>query len=164
MIDTCRSLAAAAFGGLLLSGLASPVLGQTSTLPAPSRMMFKCTAGKKVTYTDQPCLGAKRLDVVPSRGLNKLGGTERIGADVANERHREMFAEAIKPLTGLEPQQFAVRVRRHSLSTAASRECQVLDPAIAKAEAQERSADRSALAPVQHHLFSLRKRYQELRC
>ncbi|HEX9171091.1 MAG TPA: hypothetical protein VF861_00350 [Telluria sp.] len=149
---------------VLLSALAAPKPGSADPLPAPSRTMYKCMDGKKLTYTDQPCLGAQRLDVVPSRGLNKLSGTERTGADVANERRRENFAAAIQPLTGMQPQQFGVAVRRQNLGNANRSECYSLDPAIAAAESRERSADRTTLLAVQQQLFLLRKRYVELRC
>lgn len=148
----------------MLPALAAQPPASASPLPPPSRTMFKCIEGKKLTYTDQPCLGAQRLDVVPSRGLNKLSGTERTGADVANERRRENFAVAIKPLTGMEPQQFAVAVRRHELGNAERRACYGLDTAIVEAEARERSADRMTLRAVQQDLFLLRKHYAELRC
>jgi hypothetical protein len=148
----------------MLSALALPTPGWANALPAPSRTMFKCTEGKKLTYTDRPCLGAQRLDVVPSRGLNKLSGTERTGADVARERYRENFAIAIQPLSGMQPQQFEVAVRRQNLGSADRHECYSLDPAIAEAEARERGADRMTLPAVQQQLFLLRKRYAELRC
>lgn len=164
MHATCRSAIAAACAGLTLLALALPMPGLASPLPEPSRTMFKCVEGKKLTYTDQPCLGAQRLDVVPSRGLNKLSGTERTGADVARERHRENFALAIQPLSGMQAQQFAVLVRRQKLSNADRRECYSLDPGIAAAEGRERSADRITLRTVQQELFLLRKRYVELRC
>jgi hypothetical protein len=148
----------------MLSALALPMAGLTSPLPPPSRTMFKCLEGKKLTYTDQPCLGAQRLDVVPSRGLNKLSGTERTGADVARERYRENLAGAIQPLSGMQAQQFEVAVRRQNLGSADRRECYSLDPGIAAAEARERGADRTTLRAVQQQLFLLRKRYAELRC
>lgn len=147
---------------VVLTSCALPVLGQQ--LPAPSRTMYKCTNGKLVSYSDQPCLGAERLVVVPTRGVNKLSGQERIGKDVAREQRREMFAEGIKPLTGMNAAQFEVAVRRHRLGSTAQTECRQLDAILPQTEAVEAAADKSTRPAVQQHLFRLRKRYTELGC
>ena len=53
-------------------------------------------------------MGAQVIDVEPTRGLNKSSGRVQIGADVQHEQHREMIAEALRPLTGLDAKQLAV--------------------------------------------------------
>lgn len=146
----------------VLASCVLPALGQQ--LPAPSRTMYKCTNDKVVSYSDQPCLGAKKLVVVPTRGVNKLSGKERIGPDVAREQHREMFAEAIRPLTGMSTAQYELFHRRYRLGAAAHAECNQLDPVLLKTEQAEAAADRSARPAVQQRLFVLRKRYTELGC
>jgi hypothetical protein len=145
-----------------LISCAIPALGQQ--LPPPSRTMYKCTENKVVSYSDKPCLGAERLVVVPTRGVNKLSGKERIGPDVQAEHRREMFAEAIRPLTGMTPAQFEVQRHCYRLGSAAQAECRQLDPILLQTEAAEAAADKSARPAVQQHLFILRKRYTELGC
>lgn len=94
-----------AIGGKLLLVLAS--LPAHAQLPAPSRTIYKCAVAGKIAYTDVPCLGAKRLDVVPARGVDKLSGTSRVGATVAREYQQEGMARALKPLLGMNEQQYA---------------------------------------------------------
>ena len=147
---------------LLLAGWAGMAAAQS--LPAPSRTMYKCTANKVTSYSDKPCLGAERLTVTPTRGVNKLSGTERIGNDVLAERSRENFANAIRPLTGMSPEQYEVARRRYQLSSAAQQECRQLDPSLLQLEAMEKAADKAAKATVQRDLFTLRQRFTELRC
>lgn len=77
----------------------------------------------KVVYTDDPCIGAKRVDVEPTRGLNKSSGKELTGQDVSRERQREQLAEAVKPLTGLTPQQFEIKRSRVYLAPEVKAEC-----------------------------------------
>lgn len=152
----------AAACGLSLSFAALPAHAQ---LPAPSRTIYKCEVGGKVTYGDQPCLGAQRLDVVVPRGVSKLSGRERSGTDVANERRREELARALQPLTGMDEQKFATATRRHNLSAAAKRECRALEAAILDNEqAEQRSGARGVMEALQHDLLILRKRYRELNC
>lgn len=134
-------------------------------LPAPSRTIYKCEANGKIAYTDQPCLGAQRLDVVPTRGVNKLSGQIRTGADVAREQRQEILARAIKPISGMNEQQFSTEVRRHQLDASAQRECRVLEADILENEALERrGVARESMASLQHDTLALRQRYGKLRC
>lgn len=57
---------------------------------------------EKMVYSDSPCLGAQKIDVEGTRGLSKSSGCEQVGNDVRREQHRETFADAIRPLTGMD--------------------------------------------------------------
>lgn len=146
----------------VMTSLYTPAAGQS--LPAPSRTIYKCTVNKVVSYSDKPCLGAKRLTVVPTRGVNKLSGTERIGADVQAEHWRESMAQALTPLTGMTPAQYDVHRRRHRLSSTAQAECRRLDPQLLETEAMESAADQSTKPSIERDLFILRTRYTKLGC
>jgi hypothetical protein len=134
------------------------------SLPAPTRNVYKCEVGGKITYSDDPCEGAKRLQVEPSRGLNKSTGRELLGKDVAEERRREQLAEAVKPLTGMTVEQFGAETRRTNLSSAAKRECALLDRDLPALERRESLATGESKDEVQRKLFDMRKRFRELRC
>lgn len=56
---------------------AAQVAAQSTTLPAPSRTVYKCSVGGKVAYSDEPCVGAQRVNVEPTRGMNKSTGHEK---------------------------------------------------------------------------------------
>ncbi|MBD8529641.1 DUF4124 domain-containing protein [Massilia sp. CFBP 13647] len=147
---------------LVLAWCALPAAAQQ--LPPPSRTMYKCTDNNVVSYSDKPCLGAERLVVVPTRGVNKLSGKERIGRDVQQEHHREQFAEALRPISGMKAAQFEVYSRRIRLSSAAQNECRHLDPVLMQTEALEAAADKAGKPAVQRDLFVLRTRYVALGC
>ena len=140
------------------------LFAQSTTLPAPSRTVYKCTVEGKVVYTDDPCVGAKLVNVEPTRGLNKSSGRELTGRDVARERQTEQLAEAIKPITGLTPQQFEVQRSRVYLAPEVKSECDRLDRGITQAETQERAEPAETRPAVQRQLFAYRKRHRELRC
>jgi len=147
---------------LALVACAFPAAAQQ--LPSPSRTMYKCKNDKVVSYSDKPCLGAERLVVVPTRGVSKLSGKERIGADVQAEHRREIFADALRPISGMNRDQFEVYRRRTSLSSAAQTECRRLDPVLLHTEAMEAAADKLTKPSVQRDLFALRNRYTDLGC
>lgn len=100
----------------------------------------------------------------PTRGVNKLSGEKRIGADVQRELNHEMFAEAIRPLTGMNAKQLAVQSRRFNLPGAVQQECRRLDQDLASTEYEEKQAAKTTLREVQARLFLMRQRFRELRC
>lgn len=138
--------------------------GYAQKLPPPSRTVFKCQEVGKTVYSDAPCLGAKLIDVEPTRGLNKSSGRVQIGADVQHEQHREMIAEALRPLSGLDAKQLAVQGRRRKLSLEDQMDCRRLDGDMSAAQQDEKNATQSDLKEVQMKLYQLRKRFQKLGC
>ena len=140
-------------------------LSIAQSLPPPSRTVFKCEDGKKTYYSDSPCLGAKKLDVTPTRGMNKSTGRELIGTDVEREQRHEQTAEGIKPLTGMNAQQLDQFGRRMQLSGQAQQACRRLDQALPMAEQGERAAQGTAeLQTAQLQLLRLRQQFRDLRC
>lgn len=146
------------------ASLISPSMTLAQTLPAPSRTMYKCKIQGTLTYSDSPCLGATKLDIEPTRGVSKLSGTERIGTDVAREHKREGFAQALKPLSGMDAKQFAVFSRRYQLPATVQQECRQLDQDLPRVESEELHAAAPVLREVQVRLFQMRSRFRDLRC
>lgn len=154
---------------LLLLSLASilpfvPATVAAQALPAPSRLIYKCVVGGKIAYTDEPCLGAQRLDIEPSRGLDKFSGKQMTGPDVRNEIHREMFGDAIRPLTGLDHKAYAIEFRRNKLNGNAKAECRSLDSGLAEREAAERTSSKAMRPAIQRDLLVMRQRFKILGC
>jgi hypothetical protein len=154
MLDRLTALA-----GCLAAQLA---MAQPTSLPAPSRTVYKCVVADRVVYSDTPCAQAERLDVTPTRGMNKSTGRELTGADVRHEQHREIRAKALRPITGESKQQYETRHRRAALSSNAKVECSQLDARVAKLEGEDRSAVANVRPQVQQRLFAARTRYREL--
>lgn len=138
--------------------------GHTQKLPPTSRAVFKCEAAGKTVYSDSPCLGAQKVDIEPTRGLNKTSGSELIGNDVRREQQREMLANAVRPITGMDAKQLDVQGRRMKLTSDAQRECRSLDAEIPAAEKREKLAKQQAVADVLAQLLRMRRRFVELGC
>lgn len=149
---------------LCVLGLMASAVSLAQTLPPPSRTVFKCEVAGRVVYSDAPCLGAKRVNVEPTQGLNKLSGTERIGTDVQRERLNKQIAEAYKPIFGETAEQRAKRHRRARLSPEVRKKCAQLDTEVAIGERDEAMAKGKALFSVQGRLLRLRTEYQTLKC
>jgi hypothetical protein len=134
-------------------------------LPAATRTVFKCEVDGKIVYSDAPCLGAKKIDVEPTRGLNKSSGRELIGNDIRREQNREIFAEAVRPITGMNAKQLDTQSRRLKLSADAQRECHRLDSEIPATEIEEKRALHTKDFPdVKERLLHLRHSFAGLRC
>jgi hypothetical protein len=151
-------------GGLFALLLCSTALAQPSTLPQPTRTVFKCEVNGNVVYSDEPCVGAKRVDVEPTRGLNRSTGREVVGKDVARETQSALLSEAIRPITGMSAERFEVEKRRVYLAPEIKTECNRLDAGISSGERQEAILLGAEKAVVQQHLYSMRKRYREAKC
>ena len=147
---------------LLALSIGGPSLAQK--VPPPSRTVYKCEAEGKVVYSDSPCLGAKRIDVEPTRGLNKTSGSTRVGTDVRNERHSEQIAEIYRPVFGENAEQRALRHRRAKLAPGARLQCDRLDREIPAVEKTEGQATRSELLAIQNRLLRLRRQHRDLGC
>jgi hypothetical protein len=133
-------------------------------LPPPSRTVYKCEVKGKVVYSDDPCLGAKKMEIEPTRGLNQSTGVKREGADVRREHHREGLAAALRPLTGMDAKKFDKEGRRMKLQPEAQRECRLLDRSIPAHENKERLAGIHEREAAQRELHALRVRARELKC
>lgn len=70
-------------------------------LPPPSRTVYKCEVGGKVHYSDMPCVGVQKVDVTPTRGMNKSTKRELTGSDVRREVFHEQLSDAVRPITGM---------------------------------------------------------------
>jgi len=146
-----------------LTLFASVVVAQS--LPPPGRTVYRCEEGGKVSYSDSPCLGAQKLEIEPTRGLNQSSGRQQIGKDVRRERNQEQLAEAIRPLTGMTVEQLDLFGRRQRLAPATQQSCKRLDGLIPKAEAAENAASAgSARDAAQRRLLALRTDYRQLNC
>ena len=117
-----------------------------------------------MVYSDSPCLGAQKIEIEPTRGLNRSSGREQIGADVRRELQREMFSDAVRPITGMDAKQFETQGRRMKLTPEAQRACLHLDSQISAAERKEKLAKQPLLTEIQEQLFHKRKRFREFGC
>jgi len=152
----------------LLVAIASLVVGSTQVcaqkLPPTSRTVFKGVVAGKTVYSDSPCLGAQKIDVEPTRGLNKSSGRVQEGNDVRREQHREIVADAIRPVTGMDAKQLDSQGRRMKLTAEVQRECRRLDSEIPIAEQEEKRVDLQALVDVQAQLLRMRRSFREQGC
>lgn len=142
--------------------VATPAFPQKS--PSPSREVFKCEEGGKVVYSDNPCLGARRVLVEPSRGLDSKSGKKRTGTDVRKENLNAQTAEALSPVFNETAQQRAVRHRRAKLAASAKSECNRLDVRIPQLERTEMSAKGHDLTVLQQELLGARQQYRFTGC
>ncbi|MFN6994505.1 MAG: DUF4124 domain-containing protein [Aquincola tertiaricarbonis] len=137
----------------------------SQNLPPASRTVYKCEQQGRIVYSDSPCLGAQKLEIEPTRGLNASSGRVRTGPDVHREKQRELVAEAVRPLSGMEAREFDRLGRRMQLPAATQRACRSLDQSIPALEQQERQAlDGAPRQAVQQELLAARSAFRTHRC
>lgn len=101
--NTLRRLAALAWIGLAASALQAQVV-------------YRCEAKGRVSYSYEPCVGAKPVNTTPTQGLDKSSGVSRKGADVRKAESNKAMGDALRPITGLDDQQRLTLHRRFKQS------------------------------------------------
>lgn len=131
---------------------------------AQAQTVYRCEHQGHVTYSHEPCLGAKVVDTTPTRGLDKWTGVSRKGEDARREDFNRGMSEAIRPITGMTHEQRMVFQRRMKLPADAQYECKLLDARISQQERAVRDSSPKALAEAETQLFLSRSRFRDLRC
>lgn len=149
----------------LLPWLAMLCLAPASHAQAQAQKpVYRCETAGKVAYSHEPCVGAREVDATPTQGMDKMTGQSRKGADVLRHEREGAFAQAIKPLTGMTPEQYRVHSRRIQLSAQDQRECSRLDAALPELRQQAATAAASQKAAAEVELYKGRKRFNDLNC
>lgn len=117
---------------------------------------YKCVTQGKVTYSDEPCVGAKIIDTTPTQGLDKTSGQSRKGPDVQRAETQKQMGKAMEQITGRTPEQRDRAIKRINLSLKDRLECESLDIGITRL---------SKPTPAEEvELYNQRKRYKDLKC
>ena len=162
MMNIYRTLLGVVVAAVSVCALAQPVT------PA-SRSAYKCKIDGKTVYSDEPCLGAQKIDIEPSKSAN---ATTRSSASSNARRQQprpEPQAEASAQgdhatAADAETKPAQVLSGRARLSSASQRECRDLESSITVLEREEKEASKSELPRVQGQLFTKRKRFVDLGC
>ena len=135
-----------------------------AALAVQAQPVYKCQSIGSVGYSNEPCLGGRLVDTTPTQGLDKSSGRSLKGADVSRSEGRKAFADAVKPITGMDAAQLAQAGKRQKLETNAQRECAVLDSQLPAQEIDARATDKSVAARAEIELFESRKRFRDFGC
>lgn len=114
--------------------------------------MYRCESAGKVSYSDEPCIGAKVIEAIPTQGAHSLSGKKTSNAQLAEEERRKIIDKAMEELSGLTHEQMKVERRRSKLPLVEKLECATLDRLINDENQDELT------------LYQRRKRYFYLRC
>lgn len=126
--------------------------------PLCAQTVYRCESGKSVSYSHEPCVGAKAVDVTPTQGMDTWSGVQRRSLEIQGRENRILMDKALQPITGLTSSQMDVQRRRYQQSPAEKFECSRLDGQLLQASAVPNSRE------ADEQLFRFRSRYRELRC
>lgn len=128
------------------------------------KSVYRCETGGKVSYSHEPCVGAQEIDVTPTQGMDKMTGRSRKGADVRRHEFEAIRADALKPLTGMTPEQYRVYKRRLPLSPQDRQDCARLDAALPTIKQRAAAALPKERAAAEVELYKARKQFNDLNC
>ena len=109
-------------------------------------------------------VGAKEIDTTPTQGMDKMTGASRKGADVQRAEHNALMADALKPLTGMSPEQYRVYKHRFKLSPRNKAECTRLDTELPELKQRAATATPTEKALADVELHKARKQFNDLNC
>lgn len=131
---------------------------------AASAQVYRCEHVGKVTYSDEPCVGAKVVDATPTQGMDSMSGRTRKGADVVRDENRKVVDAALQPLTGLDHKQMNVERKRHKLSAADKAACRNIDRELPGLEARAARSAASQKQEADTDLYKARRAFFALKC
>lgn len=126
--------------------------------------VYRCETAGKVSYSDEPCVGAREIDATPTQGMDKMTGTSRKGSDVWRHEHDGVMAEALKPLTGMTADQYRVHKHRFKLSPQDKAGCARLDASLPELKQRAVTALSGEKAMAEVELYKARKQFNDLNC
>lgn len=127
--------------------------------------VYKCTSENgKVLYSNEPCVGAERIDATASRGFNKSSGRVLKGNSVQKEEADQMIERSAQITLGREWKLEKAR-KRQFLRFDDKAKCEKLDYDIDRLERLEKaSKGKPELRDVQIELFEKRTAFREIDC
>jgi hypothetical protein len=128
------------------AAVALPAASQT--LPPSPRMVFKCEQAGRVVYTDQPCSGAQKSELLRVHAPPPEAGVQ-------------LYSSVAAPV---DSQQMALTERPPRVAGTPRAECPHLAQRIALVEAEEQRATSQNIRMIQERLGVQRNRYNELGC
>lgn len=126
--------------------------------------VYRCETAGRVSYSNEPCVGAKEIDATPTQGMDKMTGASRKGADVRRDEYNATISNALKPLTGMTPDQYRVHRHRFKLSPSDKAECERLDNSLPRLKQRATTAPTSGKAMAEVELYKARKLFNDLNC
>lgn len=129
-----------------------------------AQSVYRCETQGRISYSHEPCIGAKVVDTTPTQGLDRSSGVSRKGADVGREERRKGMHDALRPLTGRSHEEMKVVERRRQLPAKAQLECQWLDVQLPMQERTASSATAKDRESLETRLFLSRSQYRNLGC
>ena len=142
--------------------LASLLISTVCAAAAPT--VYRCETNGRVNYSDEPCVGAKVIDVTPTQGADKMTGRSSKGQEVQREEFHSTLDNATRPLHGLSHDEMGIRRRRYKLSSAEQLQCATLDQQLPALEEKASKTAGAAKGQADVALYQARKRAFDLKC
>jgi hypothetical protein len=150
---------AGALFALAAASLALPAASQT--LPPPPHQVYKCEQDGQIAYTDHPCAGAEKAELLKVRAAPPAPPSPTAAPTARDGQAPGGFRDAG---TGPTDSLAALPERPPRVARTPQAECPHLAQRIALVEAEEQHATSQNIRMIQERLAVQRNRYSELGC
>ena len=134
------------------------------TLPAMAQQVYRCEVNGKVSYSNEPCQGAKVVNTTPAQSSDKTSDQQQKNLDTLKAELERNNATKTRALAAKTPEDPEVAKRRENLTPLAKHSCSLLDQSLPqlRENAAHGTPENKEKADIQ--LYKARKAFQDLRC
>lgn len=129
-----------------------------------AQQVYRCEVNGKVSYSNEPCQGAKVVNTTPAQSSDRTSGQQRKDMDALKAELERNNATKTRVLTAKAPEDPEVAKRRENLTPLAKHNCSLLDQSLPqlRENAAHGTPENKEKADIQ--LYKARKAFQDLRC
>lgn len=129
-----------------------------------AQQVYRCEVNGKVSYSNEPCQGAKVVNTTPAQSSDRTSGQQRKDMDALKAELERNNATKTRALTAKAPEDPEVARRRENLTPLAKHSCSLLDQSLPqlRENAAHGTPENKEKADIQ--LYKARKAFQDLRC
>ena len=129
-----------------------------------AQQVYRCEVNGKVSYSNEPCQGAKVVNTTPAQSSDRTSGQQRKDMDALKAELERNNATKTRALAAKTPEDPEVAKRRENLTPLAKHSCSLLDQSLPqlRENAAHGTPENKEKADIQ--LYKARKAFQDLRC
>ena len=131
---------------------------------AMAQQVYRCEVNGQVSYSNEPCQGAKVVNTTPAQSSDKTSDQQQKNLDALKAELERNNATKTRALTAKAPEDPEVARRRENLTPLAKHSCSLLDQSLPqlREDAAHGTPENKEKADIQ--LYKARKAFQDLRC
>ena len=129
-----------------------------------AQQVYRCEVNGKVSYSNEPCQGAKLVKTPPAQSSDKTPAQHQKDMDTLKAELERNTATKTRALAAKAPEDPEVAKRRENLTPLAKHSCSLLDQSLPQLRENAAHGTPESKEKAGIQLYKARKAFQDLRC